>query len=255
MKIRLLSDLHLEFSQYRFAHLWTPSEEDKEQTLILAGDIGKGMGGREFIEELCKHFRDVIRICGNHEFYDNDFDAVIKGWTEFEYDGPKNFHFLHNDWRILDGVRFLGGTMWTDFNDGDVIDIGYAHRVMNDYACIKHNDKLITPEFVLKEHDKFMNFLMPKLEEPFDGKTVVISHHSPGNGFRLKRRKDRSDAAYFADLEELIAYHDKVDLWVHGHTHRNWDYMINNTRVVCNPYGYYDDTVNRDFDKNLVIEI
>lgn len=262
MKIRLWSDLHLEFSQYRFAHLWAPSEEDKEQILILAGDIGKGMGGKVFIEELCKHFRHVIRICGNHEYYDNDFDKVNEDWLAYANDGsilidkgPDNFHFLYNDSIILDGVRFLGGTMWTDFNDGDIIDIGYAHRSMNDYGCIKKDGKFITPEFVLKEHDKFMTFLMPKMDEPFDGKTVVVTHHSPGNGFRLKRRRDRSDAAYFANLEDLIAYHDKIDLWVHGHTHRNWDYMINNTRVVCNPYGYYNNAVNHDFNKDLVIEI
>lgn len=257
MKIKVWSDLHLEFRNNLYDHIWTPSEDDKDVVLLLAGDIAKGTASRDFMEALCSSFKHVLRICGNHEFYENDFNQVIEGWKKYEEEeAPSNFHFLHNDWRILDGVRFLGGTMWTSFNDGDVIDMAAAHRIMNDYVEIRCDGKRITPQFVLQEHDKFMQFLLTEFDKPFDGPTVVMTHHSPGNALkRLGHRGDRTNSAYFADIEELIGYHNKSVLHVHGHTHRSYDYMINNTRVVCNPYGYWGKSVNRDFNPNLIIEV
>ena len=127
---------------------------------------------------------------------------------------------------------------------------------MNDFKFIKVKGKDITPEFLIKEHDLFIEFLLTKYDEPFDGKTVVITHHSPGNELRRKGyRGDRTGFAYFADIEEIIGYHNVADLWVHGHIHRNWDYMINKTHVVANPYGYYNKATNGEFNPNLIIEL
>lgn len=256
MKIKVWSDLHLEFRENLYDHIWEPSESDKDVTLLLAGDVAKGTAGEDFMHALCASFKHVLRICGNHEFYENDFDKVIKHWQDFEEGGPPNFHFLHNDWRILDGVRFLGGTMWTSFNDGDPISMGACHRIMNDYAEIWCEGKRITPRFVMHEHDRFIDFLLQKFDEPFDGPTVVMTHHSPGNELKRRgRRGDRVGAAYFADIEEMIGHHNKSVLHVHGHTHQSFDYMINETRVICNPYGYWGHSVNKDFNPDLVIEI
>lgn len=257
MKIKVFSDLHLEFRGYLFDHIHMEHPDDKDTTLILSGDISTGTTAKPFVEEMCKHFKHVLMTCGNHEFYYNDFEKVIADWQQYEIsEAPRNFHFLYNDWRILDGVRFLGGTMWTSFNDGDPISMGAAHRMMNDYAEIRSKGERITPHFVLREHDRFMEFLIKKFDEPFEGKTVVMTHHSPGNELKRRgRRGDRIGACYFADIEEVIGYHDCVALWSHGHTHQNWDYMINNTRVVCNPYGYWGEATNPGFDREMIIEV
>ena len=29
----------------------------------------------------------------------------------------------------------------------------------------------------------------------------------------------------------------RAQLWIHGHTHDSFDYVVNGTRVVCNPRG------------------
>jgi len=257
MKIKVWSDLHLEFREFLFDHIHIEHPDDKDTTLLLAGDISIGTTAKPFVEAMCNHFKHVLMIHGNHEYYHQDFLKVVKDWEDWETEGaPSNFHFLYNDWRILDGVRFLGGTMWTNFGDGDPLTMSYAHRVMNDYQEIRVEGQRITPHFILREHDRFMDFLLPKFEEPFDGPTVVMSHHSPGNV--LKRRGyagDRVDACYFADIEEMIGYHDKAVLWVHGHTHESWDYTINNTRVVCNPYGYWGESTNPNFDRALILEV
>jgi len=262
MKIKVWSDLHLEFrtddmEKTQFDHIHHEHPDDKETTLLLAGDIGTGTIAKPFVEEMCNHFKHVLMVHGNHEYYENDFNKVLKSWQDWELeDAPKNFHFLYNDWRILDGVRFLGGTMWTSFNKGDPITMGAAHRMMNDYAAIRSHGECITPHFILREHDRFYDFLVAKFAEPFDGPTVVMTHHSPGN--ELKRRGHRGDrlgGCYFADIEEMIGNTNVANLWVHGHTHNNWDYMINETRVVCNPYGYWGYDANRDFDRAFILEV
>ena len=257
VKVKVFSDLHLEFRNNLFDHIWTPDESDKEQILLLAGDISTGMGATSFIEEACKWFRHVVYCHGNHEYYDNDFEKTVKGWQDWESEGsPKNFHFLYNDQRILDGVRFLGGTMWTDFNDGDLIVMNAARRQMSDYSYIRNQGIYITPQFILNENAKFMKFLLKKFDETFDGPTVVMSHHSPGNELRRRGRLgDRLGPCYFADIEELIGNHDVACLHVHGHTHQSYDYMINNTRVVCNPYGYWGYDTNPDFDREIILEV
>lgn len=269
MKIRLWSDLHLEFREYLYDHIFDPIWEEpganKDQVLLLAGDIGCGILARHFVTEMCKHFKYVIMTCGNHEFYYHDFDQVILDWKAFAghavdnimvEPGPENFHFLYNDTVVLDDVRFIGGTMWTDFDGGNPLAMGAAHRVMADYQEIRSRGERITPHFIIREHDKFMDFLLAEFDKPFDGKTVVMTHHSPGNEVRRRGRKiDNLGAAYFADLEQMVGWHNKAHLWVHGHTHTNWHYTINETRVVCNPYGYWNDTVNRGFDSKLILEI
>ena len=256
MKIRLFSDLHLEFTKYKFDHIYVPHADDAETTLLLAGDISTGMTAIPFIEEMCKYFKYVLYVHGNHEGYHNEFEKLIADWQAWDLEGaPLNFHFLYNDWRILDGVRFLGGTMWTDFAHEDELVMNYASTYMNDYGMIRLNGLAMTPEYILNEHKKFCAFILEKFAEDFPGLTVVMTHHSPGNSVRRKGRKENGDEFYFADIENFIGTEDKAVLWVHGHLHRNFDYMINNTRVVCNPFGYYGHAENHGFDPQIVIEI
>ena len=251
-KLRLFSDLHLEFANHDPSHIWTKKDTDKEQILILAGDIDLGDNGQWWMDKLSDSFKYVIRILGNHEGYQNDYYKVIEAWKAYELSGPKNFHFLHNDQRIIEGVRYLGGTMWTDFNDGDINAVLSARVILSDYRDIRVGFDYMTPEFATREHDKFMDFLLKKFEERYDGKTVVITHHSPGNAIKRSRNTGYElDHAYYANLEKLIGDYNVVDLWCHGHLHTSEDYLINETRVVCNPYGYHSEKmVNKNFNKN-----
>ena len=256
MKLRLWSDLHFEFAGHKYDHIWTPSPDDKETIVLLAGDIDLGTCASTFVHDLCKDFKHVLYCHGNHEHYHRDYKNNIVEWMRIEEEGPENFHFLYNDWRILDGVRFLGGTMWTSFDNADILTMASARREMNDYQEIHCDGERITPHFILAEHNKFIEFLKEEFDKPFDGKTVVMTHHSPGSALKRNGRvNDRLDHCYYADLEQMIGNANVVDLWVHGHTHQSADYLINETRVVCNPYGYHNYATNPDFDKNLIIEL
>lgn len=252
MKIRLFSDVHLEFSGHKWEHLWKPSPEDQEQIVVLAGDIDTGVSAMPFVDALCDSFKYVVLVAGNHEFYNNDHAKVIAGWQEHELNGPKNFHFLNNDTRHIDGYRFVGGTMWTSFENKSYRIMEQARMTMNDYRCIYNGNDPITPNFVYDEHIKFMDHFTKEMAIPFDGKTVVVTHHSPGDGLRIR---GVPDPLYFAGIEPQIAAQENLVLWMHGHSHHSYDYMIANTRVVGNPYGYYNYAVNEDFVPNLILEV
>lgn len=253
--IKLWSDLHLEFSEGRYDHIADNSLSQKDVILLLAGDISTGTDAKDFVIDMCDRFKAVILVCGNHEFYGHDFDKVLSEWESISVNGPDNFHFLNNETVIIDNTRFIGGTMWTDFNDDNPIVVNSARFSMNDYSIIKRNQRKLTPESVLEEHDKFKDFLIAEFDKPFDGKTVVVTHHSPGDVSRSLVTRDETSHCYFAGLEELITWHDKVTLWVHGHTHQSYDYMVSNTRVVSNPYGYHECGTNPDFKADIVINL
>lgn len=256
MKIRLWSDIHLEFSDAQYDHIWQANDEDKDITLILAGDIGVGMQARTFVENLCGHFKHVLLICGNHEFYKQEYMTVINGWKTFEeQEALRNFHFLDCDTRVLDGVRFIGDTMWTSFEHGDQALMQRAEYAMNDYGRIKVGDKFMKPAFTFERHTRFMNYLEEEIVKPHDGKTVVITHHSPLNYGRVQYHGPEWDPFYFACLEDRIAEWGKPDLWVHGHAHVSHDTQVANTRIIANPHGYMNYRLNPDFDKDIIIEL
>ena len=255
MKIRVMSDLHLEFQSSKLgAGVWEPSPDDAHQTLVLAGDIDVGPGAVDEMIRLCSHFKYVVRVLGNHEFYDHDYDSVIRYWANVELnESPNNFMFLHNDTRVLDGVRFIGGTMWTSMNASDPFEVRNAARAMNDYECIKRNGATLHPRDTIGEYYEFINYLGEQLKSDGQIPTVVVTHHSPGNPVRRSAWRS-GNAYYYADLEQMVG-DSGIKLWIHGHTHESQDYMINETRVVCNPYGYHGVGLNRSYDKNLTVEI
>lgn len=127
MKLHILSDLHTEFADFE------PPETDAE-TIILAGDIGVGVEG---VRWAVHHYpvRPVIYVPGNHEFYGHDIGLT----TELQAAAPDNITVLSNDAVVLDGVRFLGSTLWTDFKLYGEAEAGpardRARRCMNDFSA------------------------------------------------------------------------------------------------------------------------
>ncbi|CDF85741.1 Metallophosphoesterase [Pseudomonas knackmussii B13] len=229
MKILILSDLHNEFDMYRHAGCG-------EDVVILAGDIDIETRGIRWAAE--NFSCPVIYICGNHEFYHGHLDKTVlkvKGVAQ------SRVHALDNEEIIINGVRFLGGTAWTDYKATSNLYEAQelARWRMRDFQLIRaENYRKIRPHDLMRRAVDFKIWLESKLSEPFPGKTVVVSHHAPLlaslNG--SPHRGTHLDASFANDWSELFA--SRIDLWVHGHTHQFCDYVHGATRVVCNPRGY-----------------
>lgn len=262
MKIQLASDLHYEMmgSTQVDEMLIKPSPE--ADVLILAGDIHRGI-------EAVELFKDwpvpVLYVCGNHEFYFNDWASTRQALREAC--SGTSIRFLDNDGVSMGGVRFLGCTLWTDFRVR-----GFTQRQamtavgtrLNDYFKIRTPAGALQPEQTLEDHLNSRNWLAEQLAQPFQGATVVITHHAPHFlSVHPRFSGDVLNAGFVSDLSDLLF---QPDLWVHGHTHNSSDYQVGRCRVVSNPAGYplnaspapSNEEIqleNRSFDPALIVEV
>lgn len=246
MHIQILSDLHLEFGSFH-----TP--ENRRDLLILAGDIGVGPSAEMFLQTEAQ-VSPVIYVLGNHEFYHHDFHKVLNFWKSYSL---PNLHFLENSAVVLNGVRFLGCTLWTDFRDdqGEVSDaIEGAQGMMNDYIIVTFNKRRLTPRDTINMCQESIRWLGEQLRTPFAGPSVVVTHHLPSfQSIAPEYEGDPLNYAFGSNFTPLIE-ETQPALWIHGHTHVSFDYYIKNTRVLCNPRGYADGP-NPGFQSNLTVTI
>jgi len=250
MKIRVLSDLHLEFFD------WVPPHVESD-VVVLAGDIHSGVLGVEWARRQFPS-TPVIYVPGNHEFYGGRLQDMLPALrSEARRFGV---HLLDGDELVLEGARFLGATLWTDFalygSARATIDraLADANHFMNDFRMIRHGGGLFRPEHARDIHLGQVNWLAETLAKPFDGLTVVATHYLPHRqSIHPKYEQDQLNPCFASDLDHLVRA--PVGLWIHGHTHESCDYVVNGTRVVCNPRGYLPMEPNRAFDSTWVVEL
>jgi hypothetical protein len=296
MRIKLVSDLHLEFSDCNIQN-----DQDYD-VLILGGDImiaqdlhdhpepnntadqaaianGTGLGRRQeraqkfrdFFKRCSFQFPHVIYIMGNHEFYNGRFYDSIEHMRD-ECAKYPNIHMLENDtYTIQDrnketgevtDVVFVGGTLWTDMNRRDPLTMHAIKDMMNDFRIIRNDKRSFATMSALDvaiRHDKTLAYIKLIVEEHKDKKVVVVGHHSPS--FKSCHPSYANDqlmnGGYHSELSEFIMDHPQIVLWTHGHTHHPFDYVIGETRIVCNPRGYENDgySENSGWNPNILLEI
>ena len=239
MKIGLLSDLHLEFPDA------VDSLELKllyANVLVLAGDIfaKKPKEALGVLMAYAHCYTNVIAVAGNHEFYGTrlDYAPIRKIYEDL------GIHFLQNSSVLIDGVRFHGATLWSDFDRGNPLSKHAAMVGMNDYRKIRFGPKYrkLHPNDTESEFYRSKNYFIKNVEKG----DVVITHHLPlYQCIEEKYKKSPINGAFASNLSDVILG-NKPSLWMHGHTHSPVDFDFGSTRVVCNPRGYYghEDTGN-----------
>jgi predicted phosphodiesterase len=248
LRIRVLSDLHLEHAP------WTPPPGEQD-VVVLAGDIHRGRAG---IEWAARHFSvPVLYVPGNHEYDFQDLAVLSEKFASAAL--PANVHILDDAALVVEGVRFLGTTLWSDFelygNRAQALDV--AARCMSDYARIRYGGGPLSSLDTLQLHWNSREWLQEALAQPFTGQTVVISHHCPHpDSFAPELAGAPGNPSMASDLTELMLAHP-IALWIHGHTHVNRDHAVGATRIVCNPRGYARAGVpeNATFNECLSVEI
>ena len=266
MKFSLVSDLHLEFSQY------LPENEKGADVLILSGDIMIANAlkrypnprepeildtlpknntsedeylsyrFREFLKHVTSEFKTVIGVAGNHEFYGGDWSEVPKVLKEVysEYGAI----FLHDEvFHLSDEIAVFGSTLWTDLNNGDPLTMHCIRDMMNDYRVIRDDTRGYTklkPSTTGVAHKKTLQLLRHFLSEHRNKKFVVVSHHAPSSMSIAQEYQNDTlmNGGYHSKLEEFILDNENIAVWTHGHMHNSFEYEIGNTLVLCNPRGY-----------------
>lgn len=260
-RVHIASDFHLE----SLGFINNISEPDCDFT-ILAGDISPISTNPKSIKWLKeKYTKPVIYVPGNHEYYTYPFsmDDVEDSIRIFIAEtNASNIIFLQNEVTYINGIRIIGCTLWTDYNLYDTREksMAYARRCMNDYYFISAQErgKFVTPEILLDKHNESVEFLIKELSTPYEGKTIVVTHHCPAPGsIHPMYEGDALNPAFTSDLSNLILSLEP-DYWIHGHTHSSFDYYLGKTRIICNPLGYQSRSgkmENVNFKKDLVIDV
>lgn len=264
MRIHLLSDVHTEFmnkvnlSAIDYLKHQAPSHTD---VIVLAGDIGENIGGLIWARAIFPT-QTIIYIAGNHEYYHGDLsilDSLRKVAKQ------KNIHFLENNSAEINGVRFLGCTLWTDYDYWTLRHVWNGLTSINDYFKITAKDWFTNEENWLEvekivmndsikttidrqcfhpivsyiKHRESLAWLDMELSKPCDKQTVVVTHHAPSERSLIGSRKNSVEFAYCSRLENFIEKHKgSIDCWLHGHVHNPVDYKISGVRVASNPRGY-----------------
>lgn len=265
MKLRIVSDLHLEFDQ---SFNLPEMEDDINTILILAGDIHLAKKIHKFyplLEEWNERFYHVFWVFGNHEFYKYQLNNA-RAKVDDRINTLTNVTILENEHKILfdpetdERVAFIGCTLWTDYDRADPMKMLKCQFDLNDYNWIRlgHETEYeknapgvyrkIQPRDLWAKNWYSVLFLKDMAEFLYVNKKVVITHHAPSyQSVQPHYINMPAISGYTSDLEPVIDSLD-ANLWVHGHIHDSSDYYINNTRVVCNPQGYYPDDLNDSFD-------
>jgi predicted phosphodiesterase len=272
IRAHIASDLHADLDHNGYE----PVVPDCD-VVVIAGDAHPPLSQTlPYLRRIYPH-HPVIYTPGNHCYYSDHRSPETKTTYQRERENAAriaeqhDIMLLDNGACTVDGVRFLGTTLWTDFMlrpphvmFGDAVRSGMR---MNDYRLIKvgrgrGKDRLL-PRDTIEAHKVAVKWLTAQLSIPFDGETVVVTHHAPSAKSLIGRGEVSYDLdwCYASDLEWIMTGDNAPSLWIHGHIHSNRDYTVGGTRVVCNPRGYPKYFMpnapreNPDFDPNLVIEV
>ena len=248
MKIQVLSDLHLEFDDFEFV-------ETDADVVVLAGDIHVIDKGVWWAIENIKN-KPVIYVLGNHEFYGTTYPNLIN--TLKETVKNTNVQILENDTVTIEGVNFIGCTLWTDFALlGDPRIAGYqCQQIMSDFKQIR-----ISPSYsklrsidVAMIHRQSLQWLKSELEKYQGERNVVITHHGPSPASLPSGKEDDISSSAFVSQLEYVMKEFEPNYWIHGHMHNSSNYLVGSCRVICNPRGYPHER-NPDFRQDFTIEL
>ena len=256
MNIKLFSDLHLEFGSF------DPGTGD---VLILAGDIvnvreihentPQGKFFVKFLEKCANSYKRVFMVLGNHEHYFGDVHKTADRLNKILNVDKSNITLLDNSCVTYEGVNFIGGTLWTNYDNENIEKMKVGLKAMTDYHVIEEGDKgKLLPSSTIIMHDETLNYLareLPKLKGP----TVVVTHHAPHpKSLSGDYVDDELSAAYQSDLTDFITEH-KPDVWCHGHIHHTNDYNVAGVRILSNPRGYAKYNENPDFNPEFEVTV
>ncbi|MHB8271414.1 metallophosphoesterase [Bradyrhizobium sp.] len=263
MKIFIASDTHWETGG---SNDWSIDNRLDFDVAVFAGDIGQPRQAIDWmLRQPALDGKPIAYVLGNHEFY----GGVLEDCAAEARDATRgtNIHVLDADQILVVGdTRFLGCTLWTDYR------FMARNPVQGLQAGMRINDRLrirtsagaeipdmLYPGKALERHRRERGWLEARLAEPFEGNTVVATHHGVHpNSLHPRYAGDGPvNASFITDLSSTIERFQPM-LWIHGHVHDTHIYAIGETQVVCNPRGYPSagrGCENAGFIPDLVVEI
>lgn len=242
MRINYFSDVHLEFGDQELP-------QTDADIVVAAGDIGVFSQGVEWLKQIDK---PVIYVAGNHEFYNNDYHLVLTMLRQAC--AGSNIQFLEQNQFVFQGVRFLGSTLWSDLFVEGLDKAEALGKTLNDFRRVTYDKGAFNQEQFSALHHGARTWLERELAKPYEGKTVVVTHHAPTEWSWIDTPNKLKKLAYCNDLKPLFHEYE-IAAWFHGHVHNLGDYRIADARILSNTRGYVGRKTVHGFDINKIIDI
>jgi predicted phosphodiesterase len=241
MRIKILSDLHLEIQRDQGKHFISALSTNNCDVLVIAGDLHVGFESiKKSLQLFSSHFKNqkIVYVAGNHEYYNRDKISELD--QELQEIQIENVSILNNSIAQIDGVNFLGSTLWFPFHH----DNGSKSWSLNDFFSIRDFE-----EDVYKKNEQCINFLKQNIKSD----SIVVTHHLPSQQCVAPFYKNSPLNCFFVcEVDELIK---KAKVWIHGHTHSSINIKIGDASVICNPFGYLGHDLNPKFNPDCIIEV
>lgn len=256
MNFRFTSDLHSDFwkSTEDLKYILPELPTDKDGTVVVAGDIATSKNIIIPLRLLSQRFKNVVYCLGNHDYYQSSIARTLEYHQKIKQELP-NIHLLEQSSVEIDGVTFAGGTLWSDFELfwTPAASAQLAEYYMNDYRRIRRDDfsklRASDTKGIFVKTIKYLDSLRSA------DKLVVVTHHAPSDkSVRLEWKTNAATPAYASNLEDFIKQL-KPKYWLHGHLHTSCDYMIGDTEVVSNCFGYINQEENGMYNNKLMLDI
>ena len=239
MKIQYLSDLHLEFHQDKGAAFLNEIVHEAD-ILVIAGDLGIFKDMNRAFKFLSKKYKHIIYVAGNHEYYhsgpEETHELLNSCKAKF-----KNLHWLDNSAIEIKGQRFIGGTGWFPYRMDNLI-----HKCkLADFSYIRGFEP-----WVYEKNKDFVNLLYDNLTK----NDIIVMHHLPSyNSVPAIFMHSELNRFFVCDITDLMLGREPRAV-IHGHTHTSCTYKLEDTKILCNPFGYAH-SVNKEFNNNAVLEV
>jgi Icc-related predicted phosphoesterase len=235
MKAYICADLHCEFQADGGRELITKVLPAAD-IVIVAGDLAIASGLRSAMKLLADRYKHVIYVAGNHDYYHSSLADVEDIRRSLRL---KNVHWLDDDVAQIEGVRFVGCTLWFGQHRREL------ESQISDFEVIAG-----IRDWVHEKNLKSLEFLRNHVTAD----SIVVTHHLPSRSSTMPKYCNSPLNCFFVCPEaEVILLEQEPRLWIHGHTHESLDYRLGGTRVICNPLGYIGVEVNPLFKTDAAV--
>jgi predicted phosphohydrolase len=250
-KIRLASDIHLNYLNWSNVALELCNDDFKNDALLLAGDIATCLSIsklKDFFERISSSYKHIFLILGNHDFWYGNIETSVDTFKDALSEFSNIVVMTMNTPCIINDYYLIADTLWTDFNKESMYEMRMWNRCMNDAVYIKReiDERTISVNDLLLEYKNQLSTLFSFVTSHKDKKIIVMTHHAPDAKSVSERYSgEYTNAYYYSDLSDFINENKHIAYWVHGHMHGRFNYLSSATMVVCNAHGYTKEISER----------
>jgi predicted phosphodiesterase len=251
IKFQYISDIHLEFDKNSLYLKKNPLKIAGD-ILIICGDaitLKDNYKEHEFWDFCSKNYKQTIIIPGNHEFYKGPDLYDFKNGKIIEL--RENVKYYHNYIIRIDNIEIICSTLWGNIPEKNK---EYCKNLFNDFRHIMYNKHIFTIDDFNEENKNCFNFIQNAVYNSKASHIIIATHHIPSHQLNIGNFPIESKGFTSVNLDKFIKKNKKIEYWIFGHSHINFDKKLYNTNCISNQLGYVYLNKNENDESEFILE-